>query len=72
MKKKTIFVVHTWETCDGLHHVHIWNDTEHPTTEYIKEWREAFRFAYKKAMEMGLDYFQVDHPDFPHEFIKVL
>jgi hypothetical protein len=71
---KKVFLVHKWETTDDTHHLHIWNGTsEDPATLYFKDWSAAFEKAYEiAALDLGLDYFQVDHPDFPHKFIKIM
>ena len=72
--KKAIFLVHKWETVDDTHHLHIWDGTtEEPQTEYFQDWPSALERAYEvAALDLGLDYFQVDHPDFPHKFIKIM
>lgn len=71
---KQVFLVHKWETVDDSHHLHVWDEsTEEPTTKYFQDWNEAFNTAYEiAALDLGLDYFQVDHPDFPHKFIKIM
>lgn len=70
---KAIFLVHEWETADNCHHLNIWDgSSDDPQTKYFKSWSEALDAAHEKAEELGLDCFQVDHPDFPHKFIKVI
>lgn len=71
--EKRIFLVHKWETTNRLHNLHIWKDgSEDPETRHFRAWNIALEEAYKIADEMGLDYFQVDHPDFPHKFMKIM
>jgi hypothetical protein len=65
-----IFLVHSWETIDDKHHLHIWSP--HLITISYENWSEALENAYLAAIDLNLDFFQVDHPDFPHKFIKVM
>lgn len=69
-KKISIFVVHEWETVDGLHHVHTFKD-EKARTQRFEKWLDALLFAMKKAKRLGLKEIQIDHPDLPHYFVKV-
>jgi len=66
-----VFAVHTWETVGDFHSVH-WKigDAETQNRDF-KRWYNAFKFASRKAKELGLAKFQIDTPKEPHVFLNV-
>lgn len=72
MKTRTIFAVHKWETLDGLHHVHLWYDSDEAISFYFKNWRDAKKFASLAAKGLDLKMYTIDEPARPHEEVEVL
>jgi len=63
VRKKSVFVVHKYETADNKHHVHFGSDFNNPkNTRRFTDWNTALRFAKKKAVEQGNSTILVDSP----------
>ncbi len=63
LKKKTVFLVHGFETYDGKHSVHFGKDLNKPSnTKQFKKISDAKRFAINKARKIGVKSVLMDLP----------
>jgi len=69
--KNDVFAVHGWETMDGKHSVHVWNNKGRMTTKVFKDWEDAEDYAQKSALRLGKTSYQVDTPSRPHVMVRI-